>query len=58
MDPNATLARLLGLATMNEHAQATLEKAAIADEMSELIEALDGWISKGGFLPDRWRKAA
>jgi hypothetical protein len=27
------------------------------DRLVELVEALDGWISGGGFLPARWQKA-
>jgi len=26
----------------------------VAARMGELVEALDGWISKGGFLPAAW----
>jgi hypothetical protein len=44
MDPNETL-RLMRLAL----AEGDLETAA------ELADALDGWISTGGFLPDAWR---
>jgi hypothetical protein len=25
--------------------------------LAELVLALDGWVRKGGFLPDAWRKA-
>ena len=28
----------------------------LADELSELVQALDGWISRGGFLPDAWQQ--
>ena len=31
--------------------------AAQAERLAELVEALDGWITKGGFLPARWRNA-
>ena len=27
-----------------------------AGRLAELVEALDGWIVKGGFLPKRWRR--
>lgn len=29
-----------------------------AERLAELVEALDGWIRRGGFLPDAWRKGA
>lgn len=27
-----------------------------AYRLAELVEALDGWLSKGGFLPKRWER--
>ena len=27
-----------------------------ANELAELVQALDAWISKGGFLPAIWRQ--
>lgn len=49
MDPNAALAeirRLYGLAewTANPDLQ----------ELGEKVEALDDWLTSGGFLPDEW----
>jgi hypothetical protein len=26
-------------------------------ELSDAFEALDGWLSRGGFLPDDWKDA-
>lgn len=48
MDPNATLARLRTLAAL---AFPTLAEII---EMAELFDALDTWMSKGGFLPAAW----
>jgi hypothetical protein len=31
---------------------------AITARLAELIEALDGWLSKGGFLPGKWEHQA
>lgn len=31
------------------------EVMALAMQLAELVEALDGWLSKGGFLPDVWK---
>ena len=25
-------------------------------ELADLVEGLDGWLSKGGFLPEAWNK--
>lgn len=46
MDPNVTLARL----------REKMQGNFIESETRELFEALDGWLSKGGFLPDDWRR--
>lgn len=55
MDPNATLARI------RERAQEILsiraagdEALAAADELAEHVQAMDEWLSKGGFLPQAW----
>lgn len=55
MDPNANLAeqkriarRLLALD------RPLVEIAADASRLAELVEALDEWITKGGFLPSAW----
>lgn len=51
MDPNATLRRLRELCALdNCH--------LFAVEIADLFEALDEWISKGGFLPEDWKVAA
>jgi hypothetical protein len=54
MDPNANLeeqrrivARILAAETANHY-----DAARLAD----LVEALDAWISKGGFLPETWKR--
>lgn len=65
MDPNATLAELR--MAMTELADAAsgrrhLEpgRPSLYDEIeraNELWEALDGWILRGGFLPEEWEEA-
>lgn len=45
MDPNACLEEILSLCAGDD---------PDALRLIELMEALDGWIIKGGFLPDRW----
>lgn len=54
MDPNEAL-RMIRL-TARQMAVDTDPgvKAAHADEIAEYFEALDGWLSKDGFLPSDW----
>lgn len=49
MDPNATLARLRILA-----GNVSFLTLTETEEMAELFDALDTWMSKGGFLPAAW----
>jgi hypothetical protein len=51
MDPNATLTELRELVAFDD-------PAAVAEEMAERIEALDAWLTNGGFLPDEWQHKA
>jgi len=54
VDPNETL-RLLRLTVKQIQVDDNLFiKAAHADEITEYFEALDEWLTKGGFLPTSW----
>lgn len=53
MDPNATLARIRELIKAAETDEAVIHEEA--GYMFELIEALDQWVSEGGFLPLSWQ---
>lgn len=33
-----------------------LELSHLAARLADLVEALDGWITGGGFLPARWER--
>lgn len=57
MDPNATLANLRDLANAIAAQGDTdyVDKADLADEMAYIFQALDEWITKGGFRPAAWR---
>lgn len=57
MDPNETLRRLRRLQEKFQTGGRMENSRDLADEMAELFEALDGWLSKGGFLPDAWKQA-
>lgn len=64
MDPNATLARIRELITAMHVTAGTTRVSAFdayanqAAELEELVEALDGWLTNGGFLPTGWRSDA
>lgn len=58
MDPTANLeeqrqivARLLGDDTISP-----ADTVALTQRLCDLVEALDQWISKGGFLPTQWAR--
>jgi hypothetical protein len=53
MDPNACLKeiRILTEAIVNGGDSDMIN----CERLAELVEALDGWISKGGFLPADWQ---
>lgn len=57
MDPNETLRRLRDCCT---EAAANLDKGYEMDagqgELAELFEALDQWLTNGGFLPKAWER--
>lgn len=56
MDPTETL-RLLRLTIKQYHVDDDPDvKAAHADEITEYVEALDGWMTSGGFLPNQWAR--
>lgn len=53
MDPNETIRRIRLLAgrLLEDGTDSTHPGQALA----ELVQALDGWITRGGFLPDDWQ---
>lgn len=55
MDPNCNLEEQREIAARilkNEGSAATSDVLRLA----ELVQALDEWITKGGFLPQAWRR--
>lgn len=52
MDPNTTLKEMLEL---SDKIGAESEDQD-ADRLAELVYALHGWVSTGGFLPDQWQQ--
>ena len=52
MDPNANLAEQRRIAArMIENDE---DRPLLAYRLAELVEALDEWITNGGFLPSAW----
>lgn len=65
MDPNANLAEQIELAGKIIRDSDTADPSTInpvdpddANRLAELVQALDGWLTNGGFLPGRWSPAA
>jgi hypothetical protein len=61
VDPNETLKQTIRLADrvlLNEtpEGEPIEDYEEIAYELAEKIEALDEWLTKGGFLPRRWKR--
>jgi hypothetical protein len=55
MDPNVMLAALRQAMVDFELAGSGENAMEAADRMSEYLEGLDQWLSKGGFLPTAWQ---
>ena len=58
MDPTANFSEQLAIAARILRAQ---DDNSYPDEndsfrLAELVEALNGWIRKGGFLPEQWKR--
>lgn len=61
MDPDAALARCLAALAAFRKAQDEGDAddllVATGTELADAFEALDGWLSGGGFRPRRWAVA-
>jgi hypothetical protein len=56
MDPNANLAEQRRIvARINEEQYSAKDLIYDAIRLAELVQALDEWIAKGGFLPTAWQ---
>lgn len=55
MDPNANLDQMRRLAEYILGVSNGMTKVA-AENLAELVQALDGWLSHGGFLPEEWKR--
>lgn len=50
MDPDAALAEIRDIISRWNRDGGLV----VAARLAELVDGLDGWLSKGGFLPDAW----
>ena len=57
MDPDVCLKEMLEIAAKFLTGRIHLADEEQAMRLAELVEALDGWILKEGFLPQRWTSA-
>lgn len=55
MDVNETLRQLREYVTATNHGEYTIGDEP-TNELIELFEALDDWLTKGGELPDAWNE--
>jgi len=53
MDPNVTLRQLRAAVSDMAGDEFEFDASAVGDA-AELFEALDEWLSNGGFLPEDW----
>ena len=59
MDPNRTLEKLRELTKCvndEEQVEVEIESVETLTDFAELFEALDEWLTGGGFLPKEWRE--
>lgn len=54
MDPDANLREQRDL--LRSYRRKNRLTALEAGRLVELVDALDGWISNGGFLPEAWQR--
>ena len=55
MDPDENIRKQLEIAMRITTEECTNEQIIQgACELAELVRALDGWITRGGFIPARW----
>jgi hypothetical protein len=57
MDPNANLTEMRELAqTLLDNNADLSDFCAQAERLAELVQALDEWLTRGGFLPRDWKR--
>lgn len=58
MDPNAILAQIRAVINLvrDDETARTLDAYAELEKITDEAEALDEWLSGGGFLPTEWER--
>lgn len=59
MDPDATLGEMISIGHRLERHLPDATPTALTSDVEQLLErlwALDEWLGRGGYLPQRWRK--
>lgn len=56
MDPNVALAEIRHLILEIQNADQEDARLEAGAELIDYFEALDGWLSRGGFLPTDWSR--
>lgn len=57
MDPNAALRNMREAISRTWEAEGEADRLAAAEDLAVAAEALDSWLSTGGFLPSGWAAA-
>ena len=55
MDPDACLAEIRALVKEVQEAPTLQGQGYYAADLAERVDALDEWLTKGGFVPAAWR---
>ena len=54
MDIDYALLTLRSLLVTSDHAVSYADPIATLSEAAEALDVLDGWLSRGGYLPSAW----
>jgi len=58
MDPNETLRDIRELVTAWHEADLHSVEREVSEDLVGRIDALDAWLTSGGFLPEAWNREA
>lgn len=57
MDPNAALEKIRSIVRFTRGPSADMQTPSeLLEDLVEAVDALDGWLSKGGFPPRDWER--
>ncbi len=56
MDPNENLAEQRRLSAQIDKSEDQDELVDLGEQLCWLVDAMDGWLSKGGALPEAWKR--